>query len=120
MYFYIDESGHTGLNLFDKNQPVLYYGMLSSKINIDLVAEDAVKAMRKKFGVDRLHAAELGVGRLSEIATDIARLRKKHNIVFDLLKVIKKDHALISFFDQTFDQGLNPAVPWMWYWSPLK
>jgi len=30
MFFYVDESGHTGTNLFDPNQPVLYYGVLSS------------------------------------------------------------------------------------------
>jgi hypothetical protein len=26
MHFYVDESGHTGLNLFDAEQPLLYYG----------------------------------------------------------------------------------------------
>ena len=35
MYFYIDESGQTGLELFDDNQPFLYYGVLSSKFNLD-------------------------------------------------------------------------------------
>jgi hypothetical protein len=35
MYFYVDESGQTGLNLFDENQPYLYYGVLSSKTNLE-------------------------------------------------------------------------------------
>jgi len=30
MYFYIDESGHTGTNLFDPNQPALCYGVVSA------------------------------------------------------------------------------------------
>lgn len=26
---------------------------------------------------------------------------------------------MISFFDQVFDQGMNPVVPWTAYWTPL-
>jgi hypothetical protein len=120
MYFYVDESGHTGLNLFDANQPVLYYGLISSSANLDEVAVNAVRAVREKLGVARLHSNELGVARLSSVAEDIAAITAEFGLTFDLLRVMKPDHALISFFDQTFDQGLNPAVPWMWYWSPLK
>lgn len=32
MFFYIDESGHTGKNLFDPLQVNLYYGLISSKV----------------------------------------------------------------------------------------
>ncbi len=35
MYFYIDESGNSGNNLFDRSQPVLSYGVLSSEVNVD-------------------------------------------------------------------------------------
>ena len=64
MYFYVDESGQTGLELFDENQPFLYYGVLSSKVNLDLLTLPKIKSLRQKLGVDRLHAAELGNGRL--------------------------------------------------------
>lgn len=33
MHFYVDETGQTGRNLFDKTQPVLSYGVLSSDAN---------------------------------------------------------------------------------------
>lgn len=39
MYFYIDESGNSGINLFDLEQPYLYYGILSSQFNIDDIAK---------------------------------------------------------------------------------
>ncbi len=120
MYFYVDESGHTGPNLFDESQPILYYGVLSSKINLDAAAENEVKSMRKKLGVSRLHASELGNGRLIEIAKDIVALRKKYDIRFDIYRIAKVDHAVISFFDQVFDSGVNPAVPWTSYWTPLR
>lgn len=120
MYFYIDESGHTGPNLFDPSQSVLYYGVISSAVDLDTEAQAAVQVLRDRLGVVRLHSNELGVTRLTLIAEDVARITADFGLTFDLLKVMKPDHALISFFDQTFDQGLNPAVPWMWYWSPMK
>lgn len=120
MYFYVDESGHTGPNLFDESQPILYYGVLSSKINLDAAAEGRVKAIRKKLGVKRLHASDLGNGRLVEIVKDIDAIRKRYDLRFDIYRVAKVDHALISFFDQVFDQGMNPAVPWTSYWTPLR
>ena len=37
MHFYVDETGHTGPNLFDRTQPVLSYGVLSSPDDLDKV-----------------------------------------------------------------------------------
>jgi len=38
MYYYIDESGNTGLNLFDANQPKLLYGVpVGSAILVGIV-----------------------------------------------------------------------------------
>lgn len=60
MYFYVEESGHTGANLFDIEQPMLYYGILSSQVNIDFLAEDSLQELKRQAGVSRLDAAELG------------------------------------------------------------
>ena len=46
MYFYVDESGQTGINLFDLQQPVLYYGVLSSPHDMD----EAARATISQFG----------------------------------------------------------------------
>ncbi|MFM5103364.1 DUF3800 domain-containing protein [Aeromonas veronii] len=120
MYFYVDETGHTGPNLFDESQPVLSYGVLSCKHDINKVAERTVIKLRKKLGVDRLHAAELGMHRLSEVTDEILALQKQFKFRFDIWQVNKKDHAIISFYDQVFDQGINPAVTWTSYWTPLR
>lgn len=120
MHFYVDETGHTGPNLFDRTQPVLSYGVLSSLDDLDKVAEADLAALRKKLGVERLHAAELGMHRLDEVVDTLLVLQKKHRIRFDVWQVVKRDHAIISFFDQVFDQGLNPVVPWTAYWTPLR
>jgi hypothetical protein len=120
MHFYVDESGHTGPNLFDMDQPVLYYGVLSSRVNIDVVAESPLASLRKRLGVSRLHAAELGIRGLTEIAPQLVRLVKQFDLRLDVYRVAKRDHAIICFFDQVFDQGVNPAVTWSGYWTPMR
>jgi Protein of unknown function (DUF3800) len=120
MYCYVDESGNTGANLFDPAQPTLYYGLLTSKTNLDATAEPFLRAARAKLGVGRLHANELGVRRLSEIAPILGRFALKRDVRFSLYKVVKPDHAVITFFDQVFDAGLNDAVSWHHYWTPLR
>lgn len=112
MYYYVDESGNTGNNLFDANQPLLYYGLITSKTNLNVVAEPLLKKARDKLGVERIHANELGVAQLSEIAPSLAKFSTKRDVRFSLYKVVKPDHAIITFFDQVFDAGLNDAVTW--------
>ncbi len=120
MFFYVDESGHTGSELFDATQPVLYYGVLSSDLNLDVLVEERLAPLRKRLGVDRLHAAQLGVGRLATIADQLVSIQKKFTLRFDLYRVNKPDHAVICFYDQVFDQAMNPAVTWTSYWTPLR
>lgn len=120
MFYFVDESGNTGLDLFDKNQPVLYYGLLGAQTNLDITAESLLKELRKELGVDRIHANVLGVGRLTPVARRLANFSKKNDVRFSLLKVDKPDHAIISFFDQIFDSGMNKAVPWHHYFTPLR
>ncbi|MBH3367868.1 DUF3800 domain-containing protein [Pseudomonas carnis] len=120
MYFYIDESGQTGLKLFDAQQPILYYGVISSPHNLNKVARPFVVSLRERFQVERLHANALGLGKLLSVSGELEALHKEFDITFDVYKVIKPDYALLSFFDQVFDQGLNKAVPWVAYWTPLR
>lgn len=120
MYFFVDESGHTGNNLFDSSQPTLHYGVLSSTLNVNVLARAAVLGMRRKLGVDYLHANQLGMGRLAQIGGELTGLQNKLDLRFDCYRVAKVDHAYIQFFDQVFDQGLNKAVPWTSYWSPMR
>ena len=77
VFFYVDESGHTGPNLFDPDQPVLYYGVLSSKVNVDVLAFERLQRLRTRCGVQRLHATELGNGGLAAIADDLSQLQSQ-------------------------------------------
>lgn len=54
--------------------------------------------------------------RFDEVVDTLLVLQKKHRIRFDVWQVVKRDHAIISFFDQ----GMNPAVPRVAYWTPFR
>lgn len=120
MFYYVDESGNTGLNLFDSNQPILYYGVLGARTNLDIVAQPLLERLRKELGVKRIHANELGVAKLTTIANRLAQFSKKNDLRFSAFTVNKADHAVITYFDQVFDAGLNDAVAWHHYWTPLR
>ena len=120
MFFYVDESGNTGANLFDSNQPSLYYGVLSSIKDLEVHAKMQLVEARNYFKVERLHANEMGNKGLVYILPHLLKIQSMYEITFDIYRVAKADHALICFFDQTFDPGLNPAVTWTGYWTPLR
>jgi hypothetical protein len=68
LYFYVDESGHTGAALFDPNQPMLYYGVLLSPVDIEAVATTRLAMIKRRHGVERVHASVLGNGGLAPLA----------------------------------------------------
>ncbi len=120
VYFYIDESGHTGPNLFDPAQPRLYYGVVSTETNLDELWIEEVASLRLQLAGRRLHAAELGNRGLLSVSRELGLISRTANLQLDICQVAKPDIAIISFFDQVFDQGLNPAVTWSGYWTPLR
>jgi hypothetical protein len=77
------KSGNTGSRLFDLAQPTLYYGVHVASEDLITTAERRVDAMRKRLGVERLHANRLGQGRLVEIASDVIALRSELCLEFD-------------------------------------
>jgi hypothetical protein len=119
-FFYIDESGNTGHNLFDPHQTVLSYGLLSSKTNVDVLGEHIHEKMLQRLSVDALHANELGNGKLTEIASLFGELQAKMRFDFDYFFIEKQAFALSIFFEAVFDAGLNEAVPWHSYSTPLR
>lgn len=122
MYHYVDESGHSGSKLFKdiKNQPNLYYGVLTAPGDLDGLITDEVVQMREKVGVKRLHANHLGNGRLVALADTLIGIQNRLGLVFDFYVVKKRAHAEFCFFDQVFDSGMNDAVPYYAYWTPYR
>lgn len=120
MYFYVDEAGNSGNNLFDRYQPVLSYGVLSGERNVDQEAAETFAAMLKKASVPTLHANELKFDGLRPIASDLLALYESLHLGFDFYFIEKRAYALVAFFNAVFDQSVNEAVPLTWYWTPLR
>ena len=99
---------------------MLYYGVLSSQVNIDFLAEEHLRKLRCQVQMPRLHANELGNGGLVPLIEGLVALQRRLDFRFDLYRVAKPDHAIICFFDQVFDHGNNPATPWSGYWTPMR
>ena len=98
MYFYIDESGHTGGNLFDLTQPIFYYGILSSPMNLDVIAASDFERIKELLGVNTVHSKEIGGAKLEIAADAILLMQEEYKIRFDLVRIVKRDHAVISLF----------------------
>lgn len=91
MCYFVDDSGNTGLHPFDPAQPMLHYGVLGTRVNLDVIVEPLLRTLRKELGVNRIHANELGVAKLTTVAGRIKKFNKKLDFrSLQLAKVIMK------------------------------
>lgn len=122
MFIYVDESGHSGAQIFKdiKAQPNMYYGVMTSKVDLSIEITDELIGMRKLLEVDRIHASALGNPPLVRIAPQLLQIQSKLGLVFDFYILKKRAHAEFCFFDQVFDSGSNKAIPHGAYFSPFR
>lgn len=120
MFYYIDESGNTGVQHFDASQKNLYYGVLESKIHLDHISSKYISEIKLAYPNNKLHANKLRNDGLLKISDSLLKLQKQFKLKFDIYKINKPDHSIIMFFECVFDQGINPKVPWDCYWTPLR
>jgi len=120
MFLHIDESGNSGNNLFDQHQPVLSYGVLSSQWDVDAHAGSQREAISARIGGQELHANRLGEAGLSRIVDLLVDLHEQYEFCFDYYYIHKPSFAVVTFFNAVCDAGINPAMKWDWYWTPLR
>jgi hypothetical protein len=73
-----------------------------------------------RAGAQGLHANELGASGLAKIADLITELHERFEFCFDYYYIHKPSFAVVTFFNAVFDAGINPAMKWDWYWTPLR
>jgi hypothetical protein len=121
MWAYVDESGNTGNRIFDEDQPLFITAAMMTKTNFDLVRDAELTLIARKVGQVALHANELGVARIEEIADDLLRIIKQADARFFVSRLEKRYLAAAKVYDTYFDAGENLAVPWHVYWlKPLR
>lgn len=110
MYAYIDETGNTGKNIFDSNQPVFWIGAMMTYHDFDKEWSNDLKAILNSHKVSELHATKLGINNIEKMAKSLKELIQNAGAKFFFARIIKRDLAAFKFFDTFFDPGENNAL----------
>ena len=115
MYAYIDESGNTGKNMLDPEQPYFHMIAMVSPVDFDSAFRQRVSDIAKRVGVDHLHGSQLGVAGVEQVALHLIELLQFSQVQFVCACVNKEDIIAIHFFNEFFDPWENPAAPSHFY-----
>lgn len=107
---YCDETGNSGLNLFDSSQPEFWVGTLLSQHDLQYTATSELKRLLALIGETELHANKMGLSKIEQIATGLRTIYENNNCTFVFSCINKVDLAKIKFFDYLFDSTTNPGV----------
>ncbi len=119
MFAYMDETGHSGRNIFDANE-VFQLGTLLTKTDIATPVGVALDPFLEEKGVERLHANEWPENELVDLAHSVLnRIEECGPWTFNLFSVHKPYIAPTKFVDTIFDPGENKATPGHWYWDEM-
>lgn len=118
IFAYTDESGNSGHNILDHDQPFFYTGTLMTHIDLDLVSDKTISNCLNRINSQpgekkmftELHGSELGYRRIELIAHRLHNLIIKYDCRFLFTRVEKRHVARLKFYDTVFDSGLNHAV----------
>lgn len=109
IFAWADESGNSGLNVFDTGQPMFWSGTLIAPVDID----SAPSPHAEWLGIadaSELHGKELGLGGLNTIANSIREFLQKLDCRFVFTRADKEFHVVSTFVTMVFDSDVNEAV----------
>jgi hypothetical protein len=107
---YTDETGNSGLNLFDSGQPFFWTGTLITSVDLDGLNPAIHRACLSRVGRDELHGNELGFSGIEKVAGKLQQLLYRYGIQFIFTRLAKSHLAGTKFADTLLDSGLNRAV----------
>lgn len=90
VYAFIDESGNSGLDLLDVQQPYFWTGALLTRVDLDAIAPEIRDATLRRAGIAELHGKELGPGGIEKIAGRIIYLVRKYHLDFYFTRIAKE------------------------------
>jgi hypothetical protein len=71
---FTDETGNSGLNLFDRNQPYFWTGTLLTPVDLDRIDPAVHEACLSRAGRKELHGNELGFSGIERVAGKLQQL----------------------------------------------
>ena len=107
---YTDETGNTGLNLFDPGQPSFWTGTLLTPVDLDRLDPAIHRGCLERAGCAELHGNQLGLTGIEKVAGKLERLLYRYRMRFLFTRVDKKHLAGTKFVDTLMDSGINEAV----------
>jgi hypothetical protein len=110
-FAFTDESGNSGLHLFDTSQETFWTGTLISYSDVDSKHVAFHHELLATVGRSELHGAELGFGGIEKIATRLSWFIREKKLLFIFGRIHKPFLAASKFFDVVFDSGTNKAMP---------
>jgi hypothetical protein len=110
-FAYTDESGDSGLKLFDSGQNAFWTGTLIAYADVDQRYKRFHREFLASCGMVELHGAELGFGGIEKIANRLCVLIREKDFRFAFGRVDKHFLAAAKLFDLAFDSGANPGMP---------
>jgi hypothetical protein len=111
VFAYTDESGNSGLELFNTDQRVFWTGTLISPRELDSAERAFHKELLDTVGDSELHGAKLGFPGLEKIAARVAWFVRHRKLRFSYSRIDKQFLAATKFVDLVLDSGNNLAVP---------
>jgi hypothetical protein len=90
MFAYVDETGNTGSNLFDPQQPEFFTAALITKGDFDVIHSSVLRRICRQHGAASLHASVLGFRGIEPMASAILKLLKKADARFFVSRVEKR------------------------------
>jgi len=110
LFLYIDETGNTGLNHFDSEQPLFILGSAISELDLDQHLKAEFEKLKSITGEAELHAKKLGVSGINKISKQLVKIIEKNDIKFQFSLVEKLYHVGVMIFHLIYDPGINPAA----------
>lgn len=110
-YAYTDESGNSGIKLFDSGQDIFWTGTLIAFAEMDSKYRTFHRELLTEVGDTELHGSKLGFTGIEKIASRLAWFIREKKLQFSFGRLDKGFLAAAKLFDLAFDSGNNPAMP---------
>src|SRR5713101_7797730 len=112
---YTDESGNTGLNLFDPAQPWFWTGTLVSGVSVQQRGDAILRQLCASVGVQVLHARQLGPAKIESIASALKELLAEIDARFVFTAIEKRHLASGKLADTVLDSTMNQGMSTLHY-----
>ena len=94
------ETGNSGLNMFDANQPYFWTGTMLTPVEWDGLPKAIHQACLDRAGVGELHGSQLELSGIEHIAGKMITLLQRYKAKF-VLTMIEKRHIVGAKFVDT-------------------